>query len=155
MKILTPNDKFIITFTATDGETDLHIRAKVFDKELNDTTPTSYYELSHVYGGLYAYKHTSGFANGKYIALFEVYEDSGFVHESKKYGTVEEDIYVSDFLDQILTEIPDNILLDDDSRLNNLNTIPSLSKEITLTNGLTNVINSLEDVIDDSDGGAV
>lgn len=156
MKILTPTDKFIVTHTLTDGEQDQYIRAKIFNKELDDVTPNgTYIILSHVYGGMYAYKHGAGFPIGKYIVVFEVYSDSGYATYSKKYGISEENIWVSDFLNAILTEIPDNILLDDDARLDNLPLIPNLANEATLTGVEANVIEQIRDVVNDSDGGAV
>lgn len=156
MKILTSQDKFLITQTLTDGEDDLFIRAKIFDKDLNDVTPGGgTVALTHIYNGFYAYKHSTGMPVNKYIVIFEVFEDASYVYSSEKYGIIEENIWVSDFLSDILTEIPDNILLDDDVRLDNLNLIPSRAKETTMVSAKNEIITTVSSTVDDSDGGAV
>ena len=159
MKILTPNDKGLITYTLTDGENDLFIRAKMFDKELNDVTPSgTYIQLTHLYGGTYAYKHSTNFSVGKYIIIFEVFEDANYVYLSEKYGVTEDDLIVIDEFNTIITKV-DNIsntmVLRTDTRLDNLDLIPSRAKETTLLNAKNEVITNISSTVDDADGTAI
>lgn len=155
MKVLLPSEKLLITHTITDGEEDLGIRCKIFDKELNDVTPDGYIELTHKFAGMYGYVHDSGFPVGMYVVVFEIFDDNTYVDISEKYGIIEENIRISNTVVEVLAGIPDNILLDDDARLDNLTTIPSLAKETTVINTNNSVITQIQNTVNDSDGGAV
>ena len=159
MNYLLPTEKFTITHTLTDGEEDLGIRAKVIDNELVDVTNTLFgsavVDLTHVVGGTYGFKHTAGIIKGHYTVQYSIYEDGTYSELSEKYGIIEEKVRVIDIVAEVLAGIPDNILLDDDTRLDNLADIQNLALETTLTNAESNIISSVENVIDDSDGKAV
>lgn len=153
-KFRRTTDNILLTFTLQDDESDLFVRAKIFNENLTDITNTvggtgGFITLPNVSGGLYGTNTANQFpSEGQYIAKFEVYEDAGFTTPSEKYGTVEEDYRVSDFEQTILDEIPDNILLDDDTRLDNLDTIPDLATEANATTNKNDIVTQINDNID-------
>ena len=155
MKVRNPNQIFTITQTVTDGEETLFIRAKIFNASLVDVTPNSWVALSHIFGGMYGNTEITSMPVGNYVVKFSFYNDSQYTLPSFKYGSVEEDYWVTNFEDAILTKIPDNILLDDDVRLDELLKIEDLANETTLTSVGADVIEQIKNSVDDSDGSAI
>jgi hypothetical protein len=158
-KVRTTAQGILITHTLSDNESNLFIRCKIFDENLVDQTNnivgSPFITLTNIFNGFYGVKLTEQFpSEGQYIIVFEIFEDSGFSTYSIKYGTVEEDYWVTNFEQTLLDEVPDNILLDNDPRLDNLNLIPNLSNESTVTSLSQSVIDQLTEVIDQGDGGA-
>lgn len=161
MKSLLESEKFIITHTLSDGEIDLSIRCKVFDKELNDITNDTfgslYVELSHISLGMYGYVHTQGLPTGIYLIVFQIFADNTYMDLSEKYGIIEESIRVSNIVEDVVTAVnPSNILRDNDPRLDLLQQIlDKMANETTLVNLSQNVIDQIKDELDNADGGAI
>ena len=153
-KFRRTTDNIVISKTLPDGESGLFVRCKVFNEAGTDITNSvggagGFIALSNVYRGFYHVNLANQFpAEGQYIVVFEVFDDAGFTEESEKYGMVEEDYRVSNFEQTILDEVPDNILLDDDARLDNLNDIPDLATEANATTNKDDIINQVNENID-------
>ena len=160
-KFRRTTDNILLTFTLQDDESNLFVRAKIFNESLVDITNSvggtgGFITLPNVSGGLYGVNVGSQFpSEGQYIAKFEVYEDAGFTTPSEKYGTVEEDYRVSNFEQTILDEVPDNILLDNDPRLDNLPDIQNLLTDAQATLNKDEIINTIIEDNDSSEGRSV
>ncbi len=160
-KFRKTGDNIVITKTLRDGESGLFIRCKVFNESLTDITNSvggtgGYISLPNVFGGLYGVNTANNFpSEGQYIVYFEVYDDAGFTTVSEKYGNVEEDYQVSDIEQTILDEVPDNILLDDDPRLDNLPDIQNVLTDAQATTNKNEILNTINDNIDSGEGRSV
>lgn len=158
MKLRTPNQKITLSLTLMDGESNKFVRAYIFDQAGANVSPGSgYIDLTHLQGGCYTNLTDTAFflADGLYLVLYQVFSDAGYSVQDIKYGNCEEDLHVTDFEQRILTEIPDNILLDNDARLDHLNTIPDLATSSQLNSETANIINTVNSNTDNSDGRAV
>lgn len=92
---LKPTDKFLITLSLPDGETDKGVRAKIFNDVGVDVTPIpGYVLLTHVTGGLYMNAaSTLEMPEGHYVVFATVYADTDFEDLDADYGSSEE-IYI-------------------------------------------------------------
>lgn len=163
MKTIKPTDGVRLTYTLFDGEDNLFVRARFF--ELQNGTPIQinnsfFVNLTHIQGGTYITTTWGSptLAVGRYLIQYSVYTDATYSTLSKKYGVTEEDLLVTNFEANIINSIQSfitaNCLLANDTRLNNLGTIPSLATTAQLTTKTTEVIDTLTDIIDLGDGEA-
>ena len=109
MKIKTPSEKFVITYTAQDGDNDLFVRCKIFDNDLNDVTLSltgnAYINLPMIIDGFYGGASLTGIPVGEYVILFKIYSDSGYTNYHYKYGFSEEDYRVIDIKQVLLDKL--------------------------------------------------
>lgn len=159
-KFRNTSDGIRLSYTLTDGESNLFIRCKIFNDDFVDVTNaivgSAYISLSNIFDGLYGVKLVETFpTEGQYLIYFEVYDDAGFTQISEKYGIVEEDYRVSNFVQTILDEVPDNILLDNDARLDNLNDIQNIPTNTEAETNKNEIINTLTENIDSGEGRGI
>jgi len=157
MKFRKPSEKVVITHTLADGDADKYVSAVIYDQNGTNVTPSGFINLTLLALGTYSNLAASPFylPEGWYLIKIAVYRDTGYSLLDRKYGTVESDLLVSGFEQTILTEIPDNILLDNDARLVNLNTIPDLATTLQLDAKAIEIVNNINESTDNSDGRAV
>jgi len=150
-------NQFILKSQLLDGNASLFIQARIYDETFTEVS-FSPITLAHVANGLYKDVSQQATIIGNYTVQYKVYSDAGLTTSAKKYGIIEEDIFVFDYDQLILAAIalrPTNPVLDTDARLNNLNTIPSLATTSQINTTQTTIIDSITSNTDDSDGRAV
>lgn len=158
MRFRKPSQKILLHHNLTDGDVDLFVKAVIYDQNLTNVSPSpGYVVLAHLSNGTYTNFGLTPFnlSEGNYLIQYTVFNDAGLTSSSNKYGSITEELLVSDFEQTILTEIPDNILLDNDPRLDNLNTIPSLATSSYVDSKATEIVNNINSNTDTSDGRAV
>lgn len=151
------NDNFIFKHQLAGSETDQFIRARVWDSTFTEVAGSPF-TLTHLANGLYRNNSIQATVIGNYTVQYTVYRDAGFTQLNSKYGRVEEDIFVFDYDQLILAAVnlrPTNPLLTNDSRLDNLPLIPDKLDASAYDSGKTEIINTLSNKTDDSDGRAV
>lgn len=157
MKLIRDGKNFKISHTCTDGEANLFPRAVIINLQTgqNVSPAPGYIPLNfNVWGGTYINSSNFVLPLGEYLVIVEVFDDSNFSTPSKKYGTVEEDYWVTDFDTAILAKIKPNPLLDNDTRITDIITkLDNQPTEVKLTQVGDNIINQLTEIIDQSDGG--
>lgn len=156
-RLIRLGDQFLVKLQLPDRITDRFIRARVFNSALTEVA-FSPLALTHIADGLYANVAQQATAIGNYTVQYTVYNDAGFTQLSNKYATVEEDVFVFNFDQNILTAvqaIPTNPLLTNDARLDNLAEIPNRLSTADYNTGKTEIINNITSNTDDSDGRAV
>jgi hypothetical protein len=154
-KTFKPTEKVMLSLTLPDKETNLFVRANIYNSAgVQEATAQS---LPHLANGTYQNSASSLTISteGNYLVQYEVFDDAGFSQANEKYGNAEETIRITDFEDRILTEIPDNILLDDDARLDQLNSIPDLARSAELGASEQAIKDEINDNIDTGEGRTV
>ena len=95
MITLSPTDKFIVSLTLPDGETNKGVKAFIFNESGNDITPAPII-LTHISNGLYMNADTTlTMPVGSYIVQAVVYSDDTYATLDDDYGTAHEEYVVS------------------------------------------------------------
>ncbi len=155
------DNQFQLVLQLPDGNASQFVQARIYDASFAEVS-FSPITLSHLANGLYRDISEQATAIGNYTVQYTVFSNAGLTTRARKYGIVKEDVFVFDYDQLILAAInlrPTNPVLTTDSRLNNLNTIPTLATTTQLNDGLatqqTAIIDTVTDNTDDSDGRAV
>jgi len=155
--MIRKNDQFLLKLQIPDRLSDLFVRAFIFDETMT-LAGFSPKNLTHKQNGLYYDISQQATTIGNYTVQYIVYNDAGYTDISKKYASVDEDVFVFDFDQNILTAvqgIPTNPLLTVDSRLDNLGLIPDKLDTSVFSSGKTEIMDTVNNNTDDSDGRAV